>query len=307
MECPVCRVVYSLTGGAIGRTAKCRCGHRFAVTGPQFVTIPADRACLCICSHCQNKVVASQDAPAATVLCCRCGKTFQKDLTISKPQSQLAAPPPAFIPHGSVPAAPASGPADSAEDAVRAIVAEWAIATQESRSIEDPPASKSTSTGTVSSATEITPSAITVTAYRTPPWFTYQCPTCSCHTAFMASEVNNAVKCALCLSRMRLQVADTLSEQSAAGNPDLWLQCRCPHCRRRIAVDVSHRGKTIYCPTCFDSFTAPGEAVVTGTSTFHYPNPSAAYAHRPLPVRSYRKKNGTVVNTYRRSQPRKRR
>jgi hypothetical protein len=307
VECPACKAVYSLTADAIGKTAKCRCGHRFTVTGPHFATIPADRAFLCICPHCQARVVASKDAPRATVLCCRCGKTFQKQHTSPPPQSQLVGQPPGFVPSVPLATNSAISSTDSLEAGVRSTVAECTHPTQEYRHIGGSTVSVAASVGAAANAPQTMRSVPTVMAHQSRPWFTYQCPICSRHTAFIASEVNNEVQCALCPTRMRLQVADTCSDQTAAGDPELWMQCRCPRCRRRMAVDESHRGEVIYCPTCFESFTAPGVDIATSAPTFHYSPPSAAYSYRPLPVRSYRKKNGTWVHSYQRAQPRKRR
>ncbi len=307
VECPACKAVYSLTADAIGKTAKCRCGHRFSVTGPHFATIPADRAFLCICPHCQAKVVASKDAPRANLICCRCGKTFQKQHTSPPQQPQLVGQPPGLVPSVPLPTNSAKSSTDSIEVGVCSIVAEWQQTSRGSCGIEKPTVSAA-STEWTTAVNPVTPaSGIVKTTRQNDGWTVLKCPRCCDHVAFVASDARTEVYCPLCSERVLFEAAEASGYQSGGTNPDRRMICMCPRCRKQIAIDESNRGKTIRCPTCSNTFTAPfGEAAVR-QPTVSFSPATGSYAYRPLPVRSYRKKDGTWVHSYRRSKPRKRR
>lgn len=306
VECPACKAVYSLTGEAIGRNGKCRCGNRFLVTGPHALTLLATRAFLCICPHCHTRVVASHDAPAATRLCCHCGKIFQTDSSVAMRLSEPSSPPAAG---SSRPPQQATGSqaAASAEAVVRAIIDEWPEPNRKCPDTEEHSISHTCTSSLPPVGPTATPSEPVVTASGVGLWTVFQCPRCSCNTAFIATGTDTRVQCALCSSYVILQRGAPEDRRGSLGDPTNWMQCFCPRCNLRIAVDHSYRDKMILCPKCSNAFKAPlGGFATSQLAAPTYSRPLAAFSHRPLPVRSYYKKNGTRVDGYRRSRPRKR-
>lgn len=307
MECSACKAVYSLTSDAIGKTAKCRCGHRFAVTGPSFTTIPAGRASLNVCPHCRSSVIASQDALRAMVLCCHCGKMFQADSAPRHQVPQSALQPQGAVPERSMPDASGSDHANSVEASIRAIVDEWQQPHLGSTCGKEPSSSAGPPRGIVADSPSNAPQEMPAVVYRSGRWTVFRCPGCGRNTAFVTSDTKSECQCALCSEHVFLRDAEDSREECGLGDPERWMKCLCPRCGVQIAVDEAHRGSTIRCPTCSNTFRAPfGELAAYHPPVYHS-SPPTAYVHRPLPVRSYRKKNGTWVEGHRRSRPRKRR
>jgi hypothetical protein len=307
-ECPACEAMYLPTGQAIGRTAKCRCGHRFTVTGPHFATILAHRAILCACTHCNARVVASPDAPRAVVLCCHCGKTFEHDHKSARTLSSSPSQRQDVVAANSLPCnATAPAPIDSPQDDVRAAVAAWPQHTGVTADKEEQIKALATPADSPIASSMHKPQECVTSAHRIGLWTGFRCPTCSHHNAFVANGEDFDVCCALCSEHVHLKHAHAAETPDDFGNPTEWMQCFCPRCNLRFSIGESYRDETICCPKCSHAFTAPLGQVATYHSPMSYSPPSKPYAHRPLPVKSYRKRNGTWVAGYRRSQPRKRR
>jgi len=305
VECPNCKASYLLTNEAIGRTAKCRCGHRFSVTGPLYASVPADRSCLSVCTHCNARLVASHDAPGSQVLCCFCGKTFRQAPASSPQHTQRGGQPQACISSASLPPAPLSHGPDNIETEVRSIVAEWSRPAPESGIRKKQALVSWGSSVTTAGPQPETTSASVATAYLVGLWTVFQCPNCRQHSALVAREKKSSLKCAACSEQILLKHGTACDVQKQLGDPTFWMQCFCPQCNARISVDNSFRDKMIFCPICSGSFRAPlGEPALPRPPVHQSPSP-AAYTYRPLAVRSYRKKNGTWVQSYRRSRPRK--
>ncbi len=194
--------MYSLTGEAIGRTGKCRCGHRFLVTGPHSVTISAEQACLCICPHCQARVVASHDAPGAMALCCRCGKPFQTNLTSDTQAPHQDGLPPESVQSSPVQSTSAPHSTESVEAAVRAIVDEWSPPTQASHNSEIMACPSGGISGAMQAVSEQRVKDRNATAHGIGLWTVFQCPECCHHTAFVATSAKTDVQCGLIARRM---------------------------------------------------------------------------------------------------------
>ncbi len=240
-------------------------------------------------------------------LCCRCGKVFQTTLNSNLEHSHQGEHQLMFL--QSLPRQTTSAPqaTESDEAAVRAIVDEWPEPAQVLCNVEEATVSDNCNSDEPPAYPAATTTEHGATAFAIGLWTVFQCPRCSCRTAFVGNAEHTRVQCAICSSHVHLQHR-TSEERSSIGNPTDWMQCFCPRCNLRIAVDESYRDKMILCPKCSNAFKAPlgGFTPYQPLTAPYSPRPTGS-SYRPLPVRSYRKKNGTWVQSYRRSQPRKRR
>lgn len=320
--CPKCHRRFVANWSNIGAYGTCKCGHRFRIEGPTIATINASDSKTCQCPGCGTAVICSALNPIGQHICCHCGNAFRlrsTDSAAAAPRvlpttasEPFALPPPAALPdasaginptlpQGNSPTPSGIREADDTLD-IPDLPLNISVGDPESDYGEsDPEAVLPDWSVEAASSSPISGSA------QQGKTLVYQCSGCGSFTAADRRElvgVPDSVRCAACGRDAAFHSSGDIGV--VFGDARL-TSCRCWRCGANFAASGLCEGGTVCCLRCSHTFPSPLRYTAPTTPSRTSATTTTTYTYRPIPVRSFRRKNGTWVSGYRRSRPKKQR
>lgn len=318
--CPNCLRRFIADWSNIGDIGTCKCGHRFRIEGPAIATLNAAHSETRRCPGCGTAVICSTANPVGQHICCCCGSAFRPHpLNSSAPHAApIAVPDPSELPPPT--ASPITWTGVNPTPPDRTLVSPHGIPEpDDALDLPDLPVDVSAPDsendfGCSDPADLPTHWPVSASQHRVDSDATkqgatlvYRCSRCGSFTAadrLALIGVPDSVRCAACGEEAAFHSSGDVG--MVFGDARL-TYCRCSHCGTHFAASGLREGGTVHCPRCSQTFPSPQRYVAPALPHSSSPPSTAAYTYRPVPVRSFLRKNGTWVSGYRRSRPKKRR
>lgn len=320
--CPKCHRRFVANWSNIGAYGTCKCGHRFRIEGPTIATINASDSKTCQCPECGTAVICSASNPMGQHICCHCGKAFRLRTTDSAAAAPrvlpttasepFALPPPAALPdasagiHPTLPQGNSPTPsgireADDTLD-IPDLPLNFSVADPESDYGESDPEAVLPDWSVEAASRRVDSESA-----RQGATLVYECSGCGSFTTTDRRTlvgVPDSVQCGACGKKAAFHSS---GEVGVVFGDALLTSCSCYRCGANFAVSGLREGGIINCLRCPHTFPKPQRYIARTTPSRPSATATTAYTYRPIPVRSFRRKNGTWVSGYRRSRPKKQR